>query len=420
VDVYKKYQRSKKHIQHIRLPLEELWKKNVKEKKEPARTPVDGYLRRVNFPILFRENITNAFKNIRATSDGEAFWLTNDGSLLRLYKKGDIKNSKGWDLVYQNLPFKPDSWELGTSDQGHHLTLFFHYDTHKLLLLNISTGENKLIVFDQWQRSSSQSFIFDAGAFIHVNNNSAYKIIMDGSIEQVARSADEKLKSDTTSIDPIIKRSKSRLSILKNVERVFISSENELVFNIHALRLSQNVIKLTSSGGFPTKVACEKASDQQFLFPDGSTVEINRAGLFILKSSNPEIEEIFIPSIIDASLGVATVSQFAGNEYYCKEVSYKVMLHNAGPSALQIVKILKDFAGFGLAEAKAIVDSAPSCIQDKLDMAKASYLQTILQSQGALVEIIGSDTAHTEKILPFKFYSKNIQRYIETILTHGA
>src|SRR5690606_22063235 len=51
-------------------------------------------------------------------------------------------------------------------------------------------------------------------------------------------------------------------------------------------------------------------------FPEGSTVSINRNGMLVLRSSNPGIDTIFIPSVLDMPLGVATKDYFAGSDYF--------------------------------------------------------------------------------------------------------
>jgi hypothetical protein len=56
----------------------------------------------------------------------------------------------------------------------------------------------------------------------------------------------------------------------------------------------------------------------EFVFPDGSIVEVNFAGMVILKSSNSSIPLIFIPTVLETRLGMATMTEFAGNDFFKK------------------------------------------------------------------------------------------------------
>jgi hypothetical protein len=92
---------------------------------------------------------------------------------------------------------------------------------------------------------------------------------------------------------------------------------NNLVFNIHELRLTDHsVIKLDNSGFKERVIEAESIGNNKFRFPDGSTITINRTGMIILKSSDLSIDTMYIPSVIDGALGIATKNTFSGYEYY--------------------------------------------------------------------------------------------------------
>ncbi|CAN5579977.1 50S ribosomal protein L7/L12 [soil metagenome] len=71
-----------------------------------------------------------------------------------------------------------------------------------------------------------------------------------------------------------------------------------------------------------------------------------------------------------------------------EKTSFDVILKAAGPSKLNVVKIVKDLTGLGLKEAKDLVDSAPKPIKEGIDKGTAEELAAKLKDAGADVEIV--------------------------------
>jgi len=69
------------------------------------------------------------------------------------------------------------------------------------------------------------------------------------------------------------------------------------------------------------------------------------------------------------------------------KTSFDVLLKNAGPNKLQIVKLVKDLTGLGLKEAKELVDSAPKPVKEGIAKDEADALVKQLQEAGAEVEL---------------------------------
>jgi large subunit ribosomal protein L7/L12 len=90
-----------------------------------------------------------------------------------------------------------------------------------------------------------------------------------------------------------------------------------------------------------------------------------------------------------AAAAVAVAGPAAGGD--AAEVAVKstfdVILKNAGPAKLQIVKLVKDLTGLGLKEAKAVVDAAPSPIKEGVSKDEAESLKAQLVEAGAEVEL---------------------------------
>ena len=67
--------------------------------------------------------------------------------------------------------------------------------------------------------------------------------------------------------------------------------------------------------------------------------------------------------------------------------SFDVVLKSAGAAKLQVVKAVKELAGLGLNEAKALVDGAPGVVKEGLPKAEAEGLKKQLEEAGAEVEL---------------------------------
>lgn len=66
---------------------------------------------------------------------------------------------------------------------------------------------------------------------------------------------------------------------------------------------------------------------------------------------------------------------------------YDVILKDAGAQKVAVIKAVKDLTGLGLGEAKAIVDSAPKAVKEKVSKVDAGVAKTALEAAGAVVEL---------------------------------
>ena len=70
-----------------------------------------------------------------------------------------------------------------------------------------------------------------------------------------------------------------------------------------------------------------------------------------------------------------------------EKTAFNVILKNAGPSKLNVVKAVKDLTGLGLKEAKELVDGAPKNVKEGVSKAEADDIANKLKEAGAEVEI---------------------------------
>ena len=70
-----------------------------------------------------------------------------------------------------------------------------------------------------------------------------------------------------------------------------------------------------------------------------------------------------------------------------EKTSFNVILKNAGPSKLNVVKAVKDLTGLGLKEAKELVDGAPKNVKEGISKGEAEDIAAKLKDAGAEVDI---------------------------------
>ena len=91
-----------------------------------------------------------------------------------------------------------------------------------------------------------------------------------------------------------------------------------------------------------------------------------------------------------AAAAVAVAGPAAGGEAApaAEEKSeYDVVLKDAGAQKVAVIKAVKDITGLGLGEAKAIVDSAPKPVKEKVNKEEAEAAKKTLEEAGATVEL---------------------------------
>lgn len=66
---------------------------------------------------------------------------------------------------------------------------------------------------------------------------------------------------------------------------------------------------------------------------------------------------------------------------------FDVILKDAGAQKVAVIKAVKDISGLGLGESKAIVDSAPKTVKEKVSKEEAEEAKKALEAAGATVEL---------------------------------
>ena len=87
---------------------------------------------------------------------------------------------------------------------------------------------------------------------------------------------------------------------------------------------------------------------------------------------------------VSAAAGVV-VAAAAGDAGAAAEekTEFDVELTEIGPNKVKVIKIVRDYTGLGLKEAKELVDKAPSIIKEGISKAEADDLIAKLAEEGA-------------------------------------
>ena len=112
-------------------------------------------------------------------------------------------------------------------------------------------------------------------------------------------------------------------------------------------------------------------------------------GLTVLELSElvKAIEEEFDVTAQAAVAVAAPAAGAAGAEAAAEKTEFNVVLKSAGQSKINVIKVVKDVAGLGLKEAKALVDGAPGNVLEGVAKDKAEEVKAALEEAGAEVEL---------------------------------
>ena len=114
--------------------------------------------------------------------------------------------------------------------------------------------------------------------------------------------------------------------------------------------------------------------------------EIKNLTVLELSELVKAIEEEFD---VSAQAAVAVAAPAAGGAAgeAAEKSEFDVVLKSAGQSKINVIKVVKDVAGLGLKEAKALVDGAPGNVLEGVAKDKAEEVKAALEEAGAEVEL---------------------------------
>ena len=91
---------------------------------------------------------------------------------------------------------------------------------------------------------------------------------------------------------------------------------------------------------------------------------------------------------VSAAAAVAVAAPAAGGAAAAEEkTEFDVILKEAGPEKIKVIKVVREITGLGLAEAKALVDGAPKTLKEAASKDDAEAIKAKLAEVGATVEL---------------------------------
>lgn len=114
--------------------------------------------------------------------------------------------------------------------------------------------------------------------------------------------------------------------------------------------------------------------------------EIKELTVLELSDLVKAIEEEFDVTA-QAAVAAAPAAAGAGEAAAAEKTEFDVILKSAGSAKINVIKVVKDAAGLGLKDAKALVDAAPKAVAEGVAKDAAEELKAKLEEAGAEVEL---------------------------------
>lgn len=89
-----------------------------------------------------------------------------------------------------------------------------------------------------------------------------------------------------------------------------------------------------------------------------------------------------------APVAVASVAAAGGDAPKAAEkTAFDVILADTGANKINVIKVVREITGLGLAESKALVESAPKALKEGVSKEEAEKIKASVEAAGAKVEV---------------------------------
>ncbi|MCQ4141627.1 hypothetical protein [Chryseobacterium sp. EO14] len=328
LNFYKHHKGTRKHIQKIMLPLQELWA-NPPERRQRRENKFSGNGKKANvpfnYPILFPAPIN---KIATFLYEGEFFILSNKKQLLRTYLSDNYYNRNyydtykthhGCEVLIDDISVKPKGqFALAKNKQGDFILCQYQPDNKLISKLNLNTKEYSELNLTGHNIQHWYKLVYFNRDFylLEERNPNVYKINLEGTIS--IESKNDVYQAEKNSIKVYAELNKlnhSGLKILNNFHNIGINTEKKLVISNNELNKYNEDSITFYRNHYPLEI-CAEQNKNKFTFSDGSEIITDNRGILTFKSSNKNIPEFYIPSTEYGNLALATNTEFGGSEYY--------------------------------------------------------------------------------------------------------
>ncbi len=334
LNFYKHHKGTRKHIQKMMLPLQELWADPPKRKNrhdqnkssEGRKTDVP-----LNYPLLFPtpQNKIESF-----LLEGEFLILSSKKQLLKTYLSDNYYNKnyyeqyrthRGCEVLFENISVKPTGqFALAKNRRLHYILCQYQPDKKLISKLNLNTGEysetNVSLVI-----SLSDLVLTYFNQKFYLWNENAERIEQmntDGiiALESVKNNRDIQKNYYKAAIE--LKRLFTYYDdkILSNCNRIAINRSCNLVVSQFALqKKDENSLRMHRNKD-EIIVYAQKVKNK-FVFSEGSEIIADPRGILTFKSANSSVSVFYLTTTTNGFLAMASTAEFAGSEYYLPETT---------------------------------------------------------------------------------------------------
>lgn len=329
INFYKHHNGTRKHIQKIKLPLQELWTNPPQQKTKVIDSNGKKTELPLNYPILYPTPINTIAQFLY---EGEFFILSSKKQLLKTYLSDNYydrhyyeyyKTYHGCEILFENISVKPTGKFALAKDKQQHFILCQYQPAKKLISkLNLNTKEYSEQNVTGLNIPDSYNLIYFGKSFyLHqLDNPLLYKINVEGNISlETISGKDKELEKNNTKVEAeVAKLSPMGLKIINSFSKIGINTKKQLVFSgCEISNVYDNTLSLYKNR-FEIKILAEQ-NKNKFTFPDGSEIITDSRGMLTFRSSNKGIDEFYMPATSYGFLSLATYTEFSGPEYYLPE-----------------------------------------------------------------------------------------------------
>jgi len=115
--------------------------------------------------------------------------------------------------------------------------------------------------------------------------------------------------------------------------------------------------------------------------------EIKNATVLELNELVKAIEEEFGVSAAAMAVAAPAAGAAAGAAAAEEKTEFTVVLKEVGANKINVIKVIREITGLGLAESKALADNAPSTIKENVAKEAANEMVEKFKAAGAVAEL---------------------------------
>ncbi len=401
-----------KLTQRLTIPYEELWSKKKKPEAQEEFVPNE-----VDYPLLF---MPDRIQTKAVIHKHYAYHLSKLGSLFKTFtpsvrmvdgRLSHLALRYGMQFVMSGLPEKRDDFEMGHNENGETIVLTLHKGMNKVLLTNVNAKTRKSVQFPHWKHDHKAAFTFRDGGFECITGKTLWKVLPDGTVDKYTSDSDQEVQ--TLPYDQRTPQSYMSVSgsVIKNLKQVRIDQDGRLCVNKHPLMLYSSGMVFRSDKSERDSLNNAGFVDRNlFRFSNGSEVRFNRDGMLILRCGSGKLPDIYLPSVINHRLGVATKEVFAGNAYYRDGPKMRIKLNQYDVGNRDIIsQCIASFYG-------SAVWSEHQPLLPLLNETDADLLATRLRDLKCELEVTKDYEGLPQKVVTINaFYTSYLEPFIEHI-----